>query len=78
MFWLFFGFHLLKILPKITTGILLNALVIGIMVIVAILAVLGEFVIRNFLKLQKTPGFIIKEIYKRTMEKKKKTSSTDQ
>ena len=67
----------IKILPKVTTGIILNALVIGIMVIVAILSVIGEFVIRNFFKLQKNPAFIIKEIYKRPMEQKKKTSSTD-
>lgn len=68
----------IKILPKVTTGIILNALVIGLMVIVAILLVIGEFVIRNFIKLQKTPTFIIKEIYKRTLEQKKETSSMDQ
>ena len=58
----------IQILPKITTGIILNVLVAGILLVVSVLAVIGEFVIRNFIKLQNAPAFIIKEIYRKTTE----------
>lgn len=53
------------ILPIVTTGLLLNVLVIGFLTIIAVLAAIGEFTIRNFIKVQKVPAFIIKEIYKK-------------
>jgi undecaprenyl-phosphate 4-deoxy-4-formamido-L-arabinose transferase len=55
----------ISILPKVTTGLILNVLAIGFLTIIAILAAIGEFVIRNFIKLQNSPAFIIREIYKR-------------
>jgi hypothetical protein len=58
----------ISLLPIVTTGLILNVLIIGFLSIFVVLAAIGEFVIRNFIKLQKGPAFIIKEIYKRTKE----------
>jgi hypothetical protein len=58
----------ISILPKVTPGLLLNVLVIGFLAIFAVLAAIGEFTIRNFIQLQNSPAFIIREIYKRRLE----------
>jgi len=60
----------ISILPGVTPGLLLNVFVIGFLTILAVLAAIGEFVIRNFIKLQNAPAFIIREIYKRTQKEK--------
>ncbi len=52
----------ITILPKVTNGLLLNALVIGVLSILSVLAATGEFVIRNFIIGQKTPAFIVRTI----------------
>lgn len=54
-----------SILPKVTSGLILNIMVSGIIFIVAILCIIGEFAIRSFNKLQKRPAFIIREIIRR-------------
>jgi dolichol-phosphate mannosyltransferase len=51
-----------SILPKVTTGLLLNVIIISLLTIVSVLCLIGEFVIRNFLVLQKFPSYIIREI----------------
>jgi hypothetical protein len=58
----------ISILPMVTSGLLLNVLVIGFLSIFAVLAAIGEFTIRSFVKMQNNPAFIIKEIYKRRLE----------
>jgi undecaprenyl-phosphate 4-deoxy-4-formamido-L-arabinose transferase len=58
-------FFPISLLPRVTTGLLLNVLVIGFLVIISVLAAIGEFTIRNFIKMQNAPAFIIREIYKR-------------
>jgi undecaprenyl-phosphate 4-deoxy-4-formamido-L-arabinose transferase len=58
----------ISILPIVTPGLLLNVIVIGFLAILAALAAIGEFVIRNFVKLQNSPAFIIREIYERRLE----------
>ena len=50
-----------KILDKVTNGLLLNALAFVLLVLTALLAVIGEFTVRNFMKLQRAPAYIIRE-----------------
>lgn len=54
-----------SILDEITTGLLLNALIVGLFILIAILCVIGEFVIRSFISLQKDPIYIVREAIKR-------------
>lgn len=54
-----------SILPRVTTGLLLNFMVFSLLVTTTILAAVGEFVIRNFVVLQRTPAYAIREILKR-------------
>ena len=68
----------ISLLPRVTTGLLLNVLVIGFLATFAVLAAIGEFTIRNFIKMQKEPAFIIREIYKRTQEEKTLKVNTGQ
>jgi undecaprenyl-phosphate 4-deoxy-4-formamido-L-arabinose transferase len=49
------------ILPQVTNGLLLNVMIIGLLITVAILSAIGEFVIRNFGVLQGRPAYIVKE-----------------
>jgi glycosyltransferase involved in cell wall biosynthesis len=58
----------ISILPMVTPGLLLNVLVIGFLTILAVLAAIGEFAIRNFIQLQNAPAFIIREIYEKRFE----------
>ena len=60
----------IQILPRVTTGLLLNVLIMGILSIIAILALIGEFIIRNFIKLENYPSFIIRELFTRKDEDK--------
>ncbi len=50
-----------QILPRVTTGLLLNAWAIGLLATLAVLAMIGEFVIRNFVILQRKPAYVIRE-----------------
>ena len=56
-----------SILPKVTTGLLLNAVIISLLTIVSVLCLVGEFVIRNFLVLQRYPSYVIREILQNTI-----------
>ena len=51
-----------SILPVVTLGLLLNAIIISLLTIVSVLCLIGEFVIRNFVILQRYPTYIIREI----------------
>lgn len=50
----------LKILPRVTTGLLLNAMVVSLLVTLGVLSIVGELVIRNFLLLQQKPAFVVR------------------
>jgi undecaprenyl-phosphate 4-deoxy-4-formamido-L-arabinose transferase len=58
-----------SILPRVTSGLILNVVVIGFLSTFAILAAIGEFAIRNFIKLQSAPAFVIRAISERRLEK---------
>jgi hypothetical protein len=58
----------ISILPIVTPGLVLNVLVIGFLSIFAVLAAVGEFTIRSFVKMQNNPAFIIREIHERRLE----------
>ncbi|GAG18126.1 unnamed protein product, partial [marine sediment metagenome] len=55
----------IQILPVVTTGILLNAIAISLLVVLSVLAAIGEYVMRNFLMMQRYPGYIIREIHQK-------------
>ena len=52
-------------LPEVTLGLILNAVAISTLVVVGVLAMIGEFVIRNFTTLQQDPHYIIREMLKK-------------
>jgi len=54
-----------KILDSVSTGLLLNAIVISSFIIVAILCIIGEFTIRSFMSSRHLPKYIIREIFQR-------------
>ena len=51
-----------SILPDVTLGLLLNAVIISLFTVISVLCLIGEFVIRNFVVLQRHPAYIIREI----------------
>jgi hypothetical protein len=53
------------VLPEVTTGLLLNALLFSALSIISILCLLGEFTIRSYLRLRDRPHYIIREILSR-------------
>lgn len=50
-----------SILSEITTGLILNVLLAHLLITIAILSAVGEYVIRNFTSLQSHPVYIIRE-----------------
>jgi hypothetical protein len=50
-----------SILPEVTTGLILNVFLVHLLVTVAILSAVGEYVIRNFVFLQAYPVYIIRQ-----------------
>ncbi|MDM8517270.1 glycosyltransferase family 2 protein [Desulfobacterales bacterium HSG16] len=57
---IFFPFSILK---QVTGGLLLNIIIVNLLSILSVLTIIGEFVIRNFIILQRKPAYIIREIY---------------
>jgi glycosyltransferase involved in cell wall biosynthesis len=51
-----------SILPEITNGLILNVIVIALLATLSALSIIGEFVIRNFVKLQSKPAYVVREI----------------
>lgn len=49
-----------RVLDEVTNGLLLNALAFTLLIITGILAVIGEFTVRNFRHLQREPAYIIR------------------
>jgi len=54
-----------SILPEITPGMLLNLLILNLLIILSVMAAIGEYVIRNYIMLQKYPIYIIRKIYQK-------------
>ena len=55
----------ISILPEVTTGVILNAIAFSLLVVLSVLAAIGEYVMRNFLMTQRYPGYIIREIHQK-------------
>jgi len=51
----------ISILPEVTPGMILNAIAVGFLVVLSVLAAIGEYVMRNFLMTQRYPGYVIRE-----------------
>ena len=51
-----------SILEKVTLGLVLNILIFAVLLLLAVLAAIGEYVIRNFIYLQGYPIYIVREI----------------
>lgn len=54
-----------SVLETITNGLILNSLVVAWLILLAVVCVIGEFVIRNFQVLQRYPAYIVKRMRKR-------------
>jgi len=54
-----------SVMEEVSNGLLLNALVIGILLILSVLSMVGEFVIRQFVALQSKPSFITRGFLQR-------------
>lgn len=50
-----------RVLDQVTTGLILNALAFSLLVLLAVLSLIGEFTIRNFISLRKDPAYIVRE-----------------
>lgn len=50
----------------VTPGLILNVVVVSLLVTTAILSAIGEFVIRNFIVLQRKPAFLVRELLRRS------------
>ena len=48
-----------------TPGLILNVLIAGTLFTLAVLSAIGEFVVRNFIILQRKPAFVVREILRR-------------
>ena len=54
-----------KLLPQITNGLLLNAIVIAFLIETALICAVGEFAIRNFAFARKLPIYVVRERWRR-------------
>lgn len=59
------SFSPFKILPQITNGLLLNAIVIAFLIETALICAVGEFAIRTFTFARKLPIYVIRERWRR-------------
>ena len=60
-----------SILPEITAGMILNVLLFHLLLTLAVLAAIGEYVIRNFASLQSYPIYIIRRIRQKPLARRK-------
>jgi len=54
-----------QVLSQVSNGLLLNAIVIAALIVVGVLCIIGEFTIRAFIASQKTPRYVIREMFRR-------------
>jgi glycosyltransferase involved in cell wall biosynthesis len=52
-----------SILPKVTPGMILNILIFHLLLMLSTLSVIGEYVIRTFLSIQKYPLYVVRELH---------------
>ena len=52
----------LSILAEVTPGLILNVIVISLLLLLGVLSLIGEYVMRNFLMLQRYPGYVVREL----------------
>ncbi len=57
-----------SLLPEVTPGLILNALALHLLVSLAVLSAIGEYVIRNFATLRRDPTYVIREVLRRNGE----------
>jgi len=60
----------ISILPEVTPGMILNSIAVGFLVVLSVLAAIGEYVMRNFLMTQRYPGYVIRTLHHRDPESK--------
>lgn len=53
------------ILPEVTPGMILNGIALTFLVLLSAIALIGEYVIRSFLMIQRYPGYVIREIHQK-------------
>jgi undecaprenyl-phosphate 4-deoxy-4-formamido-L-arabinose transferase len=58
-----------SILPEVTPGLILNVILAHLLLTLSVMSVVGEYVIRNFMSLQKCPDYIIREILQKCSNK---------
>lgn len=52
-------------LDEVSPGLILNAVVLSLLVVLAVLAMVGEYVMRSFLATQRYPGYVIRTIHQK-------------
>lgn len=61
-----FGEYLpFRFLTQVSNGLILNAMAASLLLTLAVLSIVGEFSIRCFVNLQRTPGYIVRETLRR-------------
>jgi len=55
----------ISVLERVTTGLVLNVTVVGLLAVLGVVSIIGEFVVRNFGMLQQRPAFAIRTILRR-------------
>lgn len=58
----------ISILPEVTPGMILNAVAVGFLLVLSVLAAIGEYVMRNFLMTQRYPGYVVRELHRKDPE----------
>ena len=53
----------LTVLPEVTSGMILNAIAFGLLITLAVLSAIGEYVMRSFLMAQKYPAYVVREMH---------------
>ena len=56
----------ISILPRVTGGLILNVLIAGLLGVMGIVSIVGEFVVRSFIQLQRLPAFVVRTIHRRS------------
>ena len=54
-----------SILPEVTLGMVLNAIALNLVILLGVLATIGEYVMRNFLIAQRYPAYVIKKVHQK-------------
>lgn len=55
----------ISILPRVTEGLILNVLTLGLLAVLGVIAIVGELVIRAFIALQGRPAFVVRAMHRR-------------